>query len=406
MENIQEDDQHNKLERFLPKSTLIFGGAAVLLMAMSQPSVAGITVYEDAESGAFAKIGGRIQLQYHYSDPENGESTDSIFFRRLRPYIEGGFAKNWEGKIQFDIGEAEGEDELSVKDAYFGYSGFQGVNLLVGNVDFPFSRELLTSSKKQQLVERTLVGDHNYGTPDPQVGIHLSGELADKDMITWGASIAQAGLDPDADKLDFDTLVNRDADFNEGWMIGGRVDYHPMGKMDFAQGDFTSTPKATIGLGIFTWSNDDDNNTYTDAAGLSTDTDNADIDSVTGFEISGGFRGARISIDLQYNLFTVESVDPAFSGGILVNGETDLENFAVEGGYMVCPQKHFELVAGYELQDADGYADKWSRLSVGANYFFHKHNAKVQLTYRIGENLNGIEGNDENELFLQAQYVF
>ena len=65
-----------------------------------------------------------------------------------------------------------------------------------------------------------------------------------------------------------------------------------------------------------------------------------------------------------------------------------------------------EIVAGYQTQDADGYATSWDRTSVGANWFINKNDTKVQLSYRMGENLNGIRNKDENELFLQTQFVF
>lgn len=42
---------------------------------------------------------------------------------------------------------------------------------------------------------------------------------------------------------------------------------------------------------------------------------------------------------------------------------------------------------------------------MGANWFVHKHDLKFQLTYRMGENVEG--GNtDEDEVFLQGQFVF
>jgi len=65
-----------------------------------------------------------------------------------------------------------------------------------------------------------------------------------------------------------------------------------------------------------------------------------------------------------------------------------------------------ELVLGYESQDADGYADAWTRKSVGLNYFFKKHDIKVQASYRMNEDKDGASGNDLDELFIQAQYVF
>jgi hypothetical protein len=285
------------------------------------------------------------------------------------------------------------------------YSGFEGMKVFLGNANFPFSREFLTSSKYQELVERTFVGDHDYGTPDRNVGLHLTGERGN---ITWGASATQASVDPDEDKLDFDTPVNKDSDFNEGWMFGGRVDYHPFGILKFSQGDFSRETKATISVAAFQWNNDDDNNTYTDDNGndIGLGNDDMDVDSVTGYEISGAFRGAGFSVDAEYNRFDVDAVDNNYNQGLYEDGSTELANWAIEGGYMVIPGK-LELVAAYQSQDADGYDTEWTRTSVGANWFFHKQDIKLQASYRMGENLNGEkQDSDEDELFVQAQFVF
>jgi hypothetical protein len=364
---------------------------------------AGIKIYEKGDK--YVKMGGRIQLQYHSADPDDGDSADEVFFRRFRPYIEGSLHKDWKGKFQWDMGKAEGGNEIAVKDAYMQYEGIENMKITVGNANFPFSRELLTSSKKQQLVERTFVGDHNYGTPDRNAGIHLTGTGIEK-KVEYGVSLAAADIDPDANKLDFDTPVNGDGDFNQGWIFGGRVDFHPLGYLKKEQGDFKRETKATIGVAAFTWNNDDDNNTYTDdVTGLSTNAKKADLDSVTGFEVSAALRSAGFSIDAQYNMFDAETTDSTFTSGIYKNGETELTNYAIEGGYMIIPER-LELVAAYQAQDADNYDDEWTRTSIGANYFIKKHDIKMQLAYRMGENLKGVTDNDENELFFQTQYVF
>ncbi len=365
-------------------------------MAASATTYAGGITYKDGEK--YLKVGGRLQLQYHQAKPDGGSSTDDIFFRRLRPYIEGSFDKHWKAKIQWDMGKASADNEIAIKDAYFQYKGISNAKLSIGNANFPFSREFLTSSKYQQLVERTFVGDHNYGTPDRNVGVHFTGHTESK-TVSYGASVAIASIDPDANKLDFDTPVNRNDDFNDGFMVGGRIDYHPFGKLKFAQGDFSGKTKATIGIAAYTWSNDGDNNTYLPAA-----TSKADVDSVTGLELSAALRSAGLSIDAQYNSFDAKTVEPGFSGGLYSNGSTTLTNAAIEGGYMV--NNKAEIVVGYQTQDADGYATAWNRTSVGANWFFAKHNAKVQLSYRMGENLKGVRNADEDELFLQTQFVF
>ena len=224
---------------------------------------AGGITYKDADN--YLKVGGRLQLQYHQVQPDGGSTTDEIFFRRLRPYIEGSTHKDWKARIQWDMGKAENDNEIAIKDAYFQYKGISNTKLTIGNANFPFSREFLTSSKYQQLVERTFVGDHNYGTPDRNVGIHFTGNT-ESTKVTWGASGTIASIDPDAKKLDFDTPVNANDDFNEGFMIGGRVDFHPFGKLKFAQGDFSGKTKATIGVAAYGWNNDDDNNTHTSGA--------------------------------------------------------------------------------------------------------------------------------------------
>jgi hypothetical protein len=250
------------------------------------------------------------------------------------------------------------------------------------------------------------VGDHNYGTPDRQLGVHLTGKGMES-KVSYGLSLANACIDPDKNKLDFDTAVNNDAsDWNEGWMLGGRVDYHPFGYLKFSQGDFGDKTLATIGVAAYTWSNDDDNNSYTDPeTGMIVEDGKPDMDSVTGFELSAAYRAAGFSIDAQYNIFNAETVDSTYTGGMYEDGETKLTNYSIEGGYMVVPST-FEVVAGYQAMDADNYDDAWTRTSFGFNYFFQKHDIKIQTTYQMGSNLKGKTDNDANELYVQAQYVF
>lgn len=362
----------------------------------------GLTIYKNGDK--YVKLGGRIQLQYHYKNPDGSDSVDSLFFRRFRPYIEGSIHKDWKGKFQWDMGKAKDANEIAVKDAYLQYKGFNNHKITIGNKKTPFSREFLTSSKKQQLVERTFVGDHNYGSPDRMLGIIIEGHNKTK-MITYAFAVGNENLDPDANKLDFGSPANNDNDWNQGWIVAGRVDFHPFGLLKFSQGDFNGDTKATIGVAAFSWSNDNDNNTRTTAGVASDPTNKPDVDSVVGFEVSGAFRTSGFSVDAEYNSFDADTVDSTVTSGIYKNGTTNLINLSIEGGYMIVPSK-LELVAGYQTQDADNYAKKWNRTSVGVNYFFAKHDIKTQLTYRMGENLKGQEGNDEDEMFLQMQYVF
>jgi len=381
------------------RATTLAGGIASLAMASTCATAGGITVYK-GDHGEFVKIGGRIQLQYHYEDPDSGGSTDDMFFRRLRPYVEGSLHPDWLGKFQIDYGKADGDDEVAIKDAYFQYKGFENMKVTVGNANFPFSREFLTSSKYQQLVERTFVGDHNYGTPDRNLGVHLTGHTGNA-LVTWRASATSADVDPDNKKLDFDTPVNKDEDFNEGWMFGGRLDYTPFGKVKLSQGDFGAETGVAFGVAAFTWNNDNDNNTY-EQNGCS---GKCDVDSVNGYEVDAAFRGHGFSVDAEYNLFHSELVENGITDGIYEDSETDLKNWAIEGGYMIMPNK-LEFVLGYQNQNADNYDEHWTRQSIGVNYFIKKNDIKLQATWRRNDNKDGVDGNDEDEGFVQAQYVF
>lgn len=367
--------------------------AMVTLVVMAPAALRAGGVTYRTENGEYVKLGGRIQVQYHRVDPDDGQSTDEVLFRRLRPYIEGSLHEDWTGKFQWDIGKSD----IAVKDAYLRYTGCSWADFTLGNHGFPFSQEFLTSSKYQQLVERTFVGDHNYGTPDRQAGFSASGACADK-VLTWQAAVAMGAIDPDTSRLDFDSVVQIDKgdDWNEGPMAGTRLAWHPLGYLKPSQGDFDRDARVSFHVGAFAWRNDDDN---LDAARSN------DVDEVVGMEAGAALRGHGCSLDLQYNRFASDLIQDMVTSGLYRNGETDLENYAIEGGCMVIPGR-IELVGGYQVQDADGYGDEWTRTSAGLNYFIREHDIKCQLTYRIGENLDGIKGNDADELFVQAQYVF
>jgi hypothetical protein len=287
------------------------------------------------------------------------------------------------------------------------YLGWDNMVLTIGNSKTPFSREFLTSSKRQQTVERGFVGDHNFGTPDRQIGLKLTGQKADK-KITWAAAAGFENHDPGVGGIDFDTPANTDDDWNEGKIIAGRLDFHPFGFQKFDQGDFDreQTFTANLSIAAYLWANDDDNNTYTDpATGLSTSSSRADLDEASGVELSAGLRGRGISVDAEIQLITADTVDGAFTGGVYENGSTDLEKFQIEGGYLF-PNKHVEIVGRVESQDADNYADTWTAWEVGVNYFWNKHKTKIQFNYRHGENVEGVDGDELDTFFAQFQFVF
>jgi hypothetical protein len=390
----------------MPKLNTVGVCLALLTTALLLPAAltASVTLYEDAEKGIEVEVAGNIQIQYFVDDPEGGESSDRLFFRRLRPTLEGSFGDGWSVKLDLELGNASGDNEVALRDAFIGYDGFDNVSLRFGNAKPPFSREFLTSSKRQQLVERTFVGDHNYGSPDRVLGIHLDGELV-TDTLTWGAAFGSAAMDPSSSRLDFDTPVNRSDDWQEGWLAGARLDYFPFEKFRFSQADFDrGALKLGLGVAAFTWSDDGDVNTYSSGGDL--EGRQPDIDSSTGFELSAAVRVRGLSVDVQHNRIDADTVLAGFSRGLYRNGETTLEVSAVEAGYLLPFDADVEVIGGYESLDADGYLEAWTRLSAGLNWYLDQHNLKLSTTLRRNMDANGAPGADDDELFVQLQYAF
>jgi hypothetical protein len=395
---------------------------AVMIAAIFlAPAVnAGIKVYEDGDK--FIEIGGRMQIQYLYFSESpadgDGESGDTIFFRRLRPYISGSVTKNWIGKIQFDMGKSIDQDELAVKDAYMQYLGLKNHKIFIGNSKTVFSREYLASSKRQQTVERWFVGQHNFGSPDRMLGFRLDGNT-DSKKFEYKVNVGGESFDPDNRRMDFDTPVNDAGDFNLGWVGAGRLTFYPKEPIKRDQGDFKrGSFNYAVEAAAFTWTSNEEDLSYTDVVGgvqVCNSTSKCDLDSANGWELSGGIRGRGLSVDLEYNQVFGEMVAKNFvddegnliplDSGMYVNGETTIKKWQLEGGYMLASMP-LEFVYKRDSMDTDGYEKEWYANDLGVNYFFNKHKAKVQFLYRMESNVNGANGDDRNQFIMQWQFVF
>lgn len=415
--------------RFQYRTASVLAGMATAAMPMI--ASAGITLYEEGEKSL--EIGGRLQPQYRMVDGDSSsgsdDSGDDFFLRRMRFYIEGTVTEDIYGIWQVDFGDTSEDPE--VKDAFIQYSGLPAGSIQVGNMNVPYSRELLTSSKRQQFVERTVVGDHNFGVADRQIGVLY--QVAPNDLFEISAGVFNAGLESDLDKVDFESRVTEDPDYF-GKMFAARLDFTPLGSFKMAQGAFGEQTKFGIGLNAFHWDNDDDAGFDDFQADSSPE---GEYDTVTGLGIDAAFRSGYFSADAAVQYTDAEITDEtrdALAGlgsadGIgFVNGDGDVQftTYMIKGGYMLVPSK-LEFVAGFSALDLDdGYRDSTGnvisddmdkRYSAGLNYFFNKHNAKIQLTYEMGrdilyaEDANGQVqdtsdlGGDQNVLYLQFQQV-
>jgi hypothetical protein len=361
------------------------------------------------------ETGGKLQVQYYEADPNDLENEDELFLRRFRPVFWGHIASNWTWKLEVELSAdiAEGEidfEQLDIRDLYLRYEGFKahGTRLTIGNQKTPFSRDFLTPSKHQLLIERTFVGSTSGGVPDRTLGAHLRGETHQGKLAYWG-NVGAGGHDPDVNRLKFDSLIGGGSSLNEGLLVAGRVDVHPRGAMTFTDGDpHTPRVKYTWSLAGYVWENDGNNNTFTED-GVSVDPLRADLDSATGLELSGGLRGRGISLDWQVNRIQGETVDEDFTGGLYVDGETRLDAAAVEGSYWF-GRSPFELGAALARIEADGYTEPWDSASLVLNLhgwrWIRWFGGKVQMSHEWVFSRRGVPGEDFRQTRVQVQYVW
>jgi len=161
----------------------------------------------ESQDGAFKfQVGGRVMVDTAIYDKDKTSLGSGAEIRRARLFARGTVYNDWFYKAQIDFAG----DDVSLKDVYLGYQGFDDVKITIGNHKEPFSLEELTSSKYITFMERGLP---NAFSPGRDIGISASthGEK-------WGA---KAGFF-------FDGVKNDNSPDAQGWGVTGRLHFVPM----------------------------------------------------------------------------------------------------------------------------------------------------------------------------------
>lgn len=158
-----------------------------------------------------------------YLDRDGQGAVNTFIARRVRPWIEGKFAKRWEFRIMPDFGEGK----VVLQDAWINTVIFPEFKIQIGKVKTPVGLERLESASDLHFVERALP---TALAPNRDLGVVLNGEVLE------GVLQYQVGVFngvPDGASADFD--LNNSKDFV------GRVFAHPFR---------TSSAEAAKGLGL------------------------------------------------------------------------------------------------------------------------------------------------------------
>lgn len=340
-----------------------------------KPSTPAFTVgWKDGKTTIESKsaslvISNRLQVRFTEVMPEVGEDRGSFRIRRMKTKFEGWvYTKNLTYELQVNFADSANvlEDAVVNYDFTKGKKEFQ---LKAGQYKVPFGRQELTSSGSQQFVDRSAVS--NTFARGRDIGVQL-----------WGT--------PLAGKLDWRVGVFNgngrtvSANDNDKFQQNGRVTFQPFGDVKYSESDFDSTDKPLFAI-AGQW---ESNNRQGATTGN-------DIDrEIVGGDVSFKFKGFSLFGEL------FEASDDPETGV-----DVDLSGFNVQAGYFIVRPKFEVAVRLAELDPNDGIDNnEQEERGLALNYFWNKHNHKLQLDYRELENKANNQTNEE--IRLQYQVIF
>lgn len=349
------------------------------------------------------QIGGYGQLIYRYTDFDSNAADDKSDFdiRRFKLVLKGNVVdKNFGYKFSGDISSG-----FRTEDVILNYKFGAPLTVQVGQFKPPQARQELTSAAKQLFPERSLANDtFNLGRDQ---GIQAAGSFADK-LVEYRLGLFN-GNGPNIGNPD-----NRH-------MATGRLDLNPLGAYAMDEAGWAGDkPLVNVG-GSFAWNKVGANDV---GSKFGTDNDvmdvalNLDQDAFQGTTGPANFNAAYGS-DLTWLLWTANA--NATWMGATVAGEYyhlnadpdqgddwDADGYYVQAGYQVIP-KTLEIAARYSAiksddDNASAAFDK-DETQFGVNYYFARHNAKVQADYTmVNDDLK--KDSDDNIVRLQAQFYY
>jgi phosphate-selective porin OprO and OprP len=321
-------------------------------------------------------LGNRVQARYEHQDFDLASVADIERFRarRVKTAMEGSAFGNVKYKIQ-----ANWVGTPILEDAYFQYSGNPWAQVWVGRGKAFFGRQELTSSGKQQFVDRSLFSGRFH--PGRDTGVALVGEAPSKVLeyqigLYNGSGIATNSND------------------NDDFMTTARVVWHPMGMIALEESsiDYPSRPKIAIGVALL------QNETLAGAGASATVVDDSRLAAEFAFKYMG------INALAEY---VIEDRERTVGSGAAT--QVDTNGLLVQLGYLF-PSQKFEVAGRWALVSPDTAVDNdQTETGVAFSWYISKHDYKLQADYRTVEDLSQptTSGNREfDEARLQLQIAF
>ena len=369
-----------------PVSTL--GPAAIVTLKAGD----GFTVTA-ADDSASIKLRGRIQLRYSHTDQEGREASDGFQVRRLRLRLSGHLLTRdltWDVQLAFSNLDTERDLRLMLRDASVNWKIHRDLEVRVGQMKVPFDRQRVTSSGKQQLVDRsTVVGELNL---DRDVGV----QAHSTDLLGLGGLIRyNVGVFGGDGRNRLATAP--------GLLVVGRLELLPLGKFEAyeeADHDQHESPKLAIGAAAAYNSNTDrSRSTFEDPFPNDRRVDyrHAEVD------ITFRWKGLSLSAEvLRRDPTKKRLVLPGGTPAIVLTHKT--WGWFFQAGYLLT--KHVEVVGRVgEIRpiSVSAVAHQYEA-GGGLNVYLLRHELKVQADFFHLWDVHPSDSTDEARLQLQLAF--
>jgi len=324
-------------------------------------------------------LGARVQFRYTLDDRDqfdadtvgegDGEedgASSAFSIPRMRLTFKGGMFKPWlKYEFQFELSNTSGDSSSKIKDAVLEFETCEMAAIKVGQYKVPFSLQELTSSGRQEFVDRAIT--NAKFVPARDVGVMVTGVTKEK-KFGYSAGTFNGGGESRAQD-------------DQGLLYVGRVWFDPFGEYKLAESALEDVKEPILHVGLALRTGEAIRNTAT--AGVFEEPDD---ESAVGLEFA--FRQSFFFATAEYFLMSDEVTNP------VAGDDVDSNGWHAQVGFMVIP-KTLELGLRYAMiepdEDTDNAEVTEARFVVG--YFWHGHNLKFQADVgqvEYGENVGSL----------------
>ena len=351
-------------------------------------------VVESSDGSFKFHLSNRVQFRYTYESPEVGDSKGSFRLRRFKFKMDGHAFTHWKYKLQvnFASGTVEGDNDSLLEDAVVKYTKHHWAQPFMGQAKTFFARQALTSSGKQEFVDRSIVTSGGGAEVARQIGIGLVGRDKKK-RFEYNLGIYNG---------DGANSVNKKENENDEYLIVGRVVWTPFGeyKLDEVALDRPESSKLAVGIkgASDTLTRDFDPDDTGPLVPVSVDLDVVGFGAELAYKIHG--------FVLNAEWFTVDTDVPETGpGGMIDIVKVERALYYAQLGYLF--RSNVEVAGRYAVIDPDvsGPSEQVTEAGVAVSYYIRGHDYKVQSDYRRIE-LDADPTRDTDEVRFQFQFVF